>query len=61
MNVNKATGLLVGVGFENDKSYVVLNVLNTATIALSEDAARKLADDLLRNANEIWPIDGGTK
>ena len=62
MNVNKASGLLVGIGYEDDESpYVVLHILNTGSIALKEEMARKLADDILRNANEIWPVDGGAK
>lgn len=28
-----------------------------STLSLPKDAARKLADDLLRNANYLWPIE----
>lgn len=57
MNALKATGLLVGIGNEDGKEYTVLSVLNGSLISMNESATRMLADDLLRTANRIWPIE----
>jgi hypothetical protein len=35
---------------------VVVQVATLGNVILSEDAVRKLADDLLRNANYLWPL-----
>jgi len=34
---------------------VVMHVGELGHLIMSEDAVRKLADDLLRNANYLWP------
>jgi hypothetical protein len=36
---------------------VVVTTSSGVFIQLPEDAARKLADDILRNANYLWPMD----
>ena len=36
---------------------VVVHIGELGSIMLSEDAVRKLADDLLRNANYLWPVE----
>jgi hypothetical protein len=46
--------IAVGASSEAGKVVVVLNGI--ATVELNENYARKLADDLLRNANYLWPI-----
>lgn len=47
----------VGAAIEADRaSCVVLVVNGEPVLKLSEHAARKLADDILRNANHLWPI-----
>lgn len=50
--------IAVGIDTEEIKVVVVLN--GDATIQLSEGAARKLADDLLSNANYLWPVEENT-
>ena len=48
----------VAVGVANDRDYehcVVLVISGSTVLKLPEDHARKLADDLLRNANYLWP------
>jgi hypothetical protein len=48
----------VGASHEKDcMSCVVLTTSRGLFIQLPEDAARKLADDILRNANYLWPMD----
>jgi hypothetical protein len=47
--------IAVGSNTEDLKVVVVLN--GDVTVQLSESAARKLADDLLMNANYLWPIE----
>jgi len=46
----------VGVSDEEKKMTVVLCFDGEVTIRLGEAAARKLADDILRNANYLWPV-----
>jgi len=49
----------VAVGASHEKDCVSCVVLTTSRglfIQLPEDAARKLADDILRNANYLWPM-----
>ena len=36
---------------------VVLYIAELGSTIMSEDAVRKLADDLLRNANYLWPVE----
>jgi hypothetical protein len=36
---------------------VVLYIAELGHVIMSEDAARKLADDILRNANYLWPLE----
>ena len=40
---------------------VVVTTSSGVTIRMPEHDARKLADDILRNANYLWPIERGTK
>ena len=50
----------VAVGASHEKDCVPCVVVTTSGgffIQLPEDAARKLADDILRNANYLWPMD----
>jgi hypothetical protein len=50
----------VAVGASHEKDCVSCVVVTTSSgvfIQLPEDAARKLADDILRNANYLWPMD----
>jgi hypothetical protein len=48
----------VGASHEEDcVSCVVLTTSRGHFIQLPEHAARKLADDILRNANYLWPMD----
>jgi len=47
--------IAVGANTEDVRVVVILDGLGT--IQLSESAARKLADDLLMNANYMWPIE----
>lgn len=48
----------VGVANEDGKLPCVVIVLSTGTVMkLPEQAARKLADDLLRNTNYLWPLE----
>ena len=49
----------VAVGASHEKDCVPCVVVTTSSgvfIQLPEDAARKLADDILRNANYLWPM-----
>ncbi len=49
----------VAVGASHEKDCVPCVVVATSRgvfIQLPEDAARKLADDILRNANYLWPM-----
>jgi hypothetical protein len=47
----------VGISEEPEKRVVVVfGGSGSMTAELSEAAARKLADDILRNANCLWPI-----
>ena len=47
----------IAVGVNPVDINVVVVLSGDATIQLSQDAARKLADDLLRNANYLWPVE----
>lgn len=47
--------IAVGIDTEDIKVVVVLD--GSVTVHLSENVARKLADDLLRNANYLWPLE----
>lgn len=49
--------IAVGVNEEEQRVVVVLD--GSVTIQLAESTARKLADDLLMNANYLWPIEEG--
>jgi hypothetical protein len=49
--------IAVGTNTEEERVVVVLD--GSVTVQLSEPAARKLADDLLANANYLWPIEEG--
>ena len=47
--------IAVGANTEDVRVVVVLD--GSVTVELSESAARKLADDLLMNANYLWPVE----
>lgn len=48
----------VGAAHNEDRDpCVVIVTSHGITIRLPENAARKLADDILRNANYLWPIE----
>jgi hypothetical protein len=50
-------GTAVGVSEGPDQRVIVVfRDGGSTTIELNEGAARKLADDILRNANYLWPI-----
>lgn len=40
---------------------VVVHLGGLGHFVLSENMARKLADDILRNANHLWPVDEETQ
>lgn len=46
----------IAVGSNTEDVRVVVILDGHVTVQLSETAARKLADDLLLNANYLWPI-----
>ena len=48
--------LAVGTGDNDNKTGVVIH-FDGATLWLNENLSRKLADDILRNANYLWPTD----
>ena len=48
----------VGVAEQDGAHSCVVIRFNYTTIRLPEQQARKLADDILRNANYLWPIEG---
>lgn len=51
----------VGAASDPDKQPCVVLVVRGMTImSMPEDEARKLADDILRNANYLWPIEENT-
>ena len=51
----------IAVGTTNnttkEESRVVLVIEALGTMLMTEDLARKLADDLLQNANFLWPLE----
>ena len=47
----------IAVGANTDDKMVVVVLDGHVTIQLSESAARKLVDDLLMNANYLWPME----
>jgi hypothetical protein len=46
----------IAVGSNVEDRTVVVVLDGSVTIQLCESAVRKLADDLLMNANYLWPI-----
>jgi hypothetical protein len=46
----------VGTAIEKDAESCVVVFFSGTIIRLPEHLARKLADDILRNANYLWPI-----
>lgn len=45
---------------ESDKERLVTVCLGEmGTLHMNEEGARKLADDILRNANYLWPVQEG--
>lgn len=54
--------IAVGVAqSEGTASCVVLALDNGSVVSMAETAARKLADDLLRNANYLWGVEEETE
>lgn len=51
------TFIAVGVTGQSvaTQSGVVVVVAGVGKFTMNEDTARKLADDILRNANHLWP------
>jgi hypothetical protein len=50
--------IAVGVSTQEDcEPCVAIVTSSLVVIRLPEHAARKLADDILRNANYLWPMD----
>ena len=49
-------GIIVGVGQVDDEDKVLPHWCDMGTCGMSADMARRLADDLLRSANEIDPL-----
>lgn len=47
----------IAVGANTEDVRVVVILDGSVTVQLSESAARKLADDLLMNANYLWPVE----
>lgn len=47
----------IAVGANTEDVRVVVILDGHVTVQLSESAARKLADDLLLNANYLWPME----
>lgn len=47
----------IAVGANTEDVRVVVILDGHVTVQLSETAARKLADDLLLNANYLWPME----
>lgn len=49
--------IAVGVTAKDDNTIqgVVIHIGNLGKFTMNEDMARKLADDILRNANHVWP------
>ena len=58
MNKFSSNYIAVGVtGYEEGLSEgVVIHLGGMGHFILSENLARKLADDILRNANHLWPV-----
>lgn len=50
----------VGAGLQDGAEPCVVLVFPHIRIQLPEPQARKLADDILRNANYLWPIEENT-
>lgn len=50
----------IAVGIDTEEIKVVVVLDGNVTVHLSESAARKLADDILANANCLWPIEENT-
>lgn len=48
----------IAVGASSDAGRVVIVLNGDVTVELNENSARKLVDDILRNANYLWPIKG---
>ena len=51
----------IAVGANGEDGRVVVVLDGGVTIHLHEHAARKLADDILSNANYLWPIEEGNE
>jgi len=48
----------VGLNTQDTRVIIVMKgSMGYTTIELNEKAARKLADDILRNANYLWPVE----
>jgi hypothetical protein len=47
----------IAVGVNTEDRMVVVVLDGHVTVQLGESAVRKLADDLLMNANYLWPVE----
>jgi hypothetical protein len=47
----------IAIGTNEEDKMVVVVLDGYVTVQLSESSARKLADDLLTNANYLWPVE----
>jgi hypothetical protein len=47
----------IAVGANTEEVLVVIVLDGSVTVQLGESATRKLADDLLMNANYLWPLE----
>jgi hypothetical protein len=58
MNPLSTNFIAVGIASDDEHESCVVVTLKCGTvIQLPESQARKLADDILRNANYLWPIE----
>jgi hypothetical protein len=53
--------IAVGAASDDDHDPCVVISFQGGIISMSEAQARKMADDILRNANYLWPIDEDEK
>ncbi len=57
MNPLSTNAIAVGAASDDDHDPCVVILFQGVTIQMPEAQARKLADDILRNANYLWPIE----
>jgi hypothetical protein len=57
MNNLSTNFIAVGAASDDDHDPCVVISFQGGIISMKESQARKLADDILRNANYLWPIE----